>query len=164
MVFLNGPTITSISGRAGYGTSANPTRYPIVTLILDTQTFTKDGSFVIGNTSGARLGNPNLKPERIDELEFGLEGRFLNSRLSVDLSLYRKITKDLIVLRPLDPSTGYTNTQTNVGKIKNDGVELDLVMNWLDSANWSWNTNVNWSTNDAIVQDLGQDGYLLWIF
>ena len=152
--------ISFIKVRAGYGTSANfPDRYPIAaTLDLDTQSFIKNGTTIIKNTSGTRLGNPNLKPERIDEIEFGLEGSFFKSKLSVDLSLYNKITKDLIIDRPLDPSTGYTTTQTNIGKIENKGIELDLSMDWFNNTDGvSWNTNLNWSSNEAIVIDLGQD-------
>ena len=152
--------------RAGYGTSANfPTGYPIAaTLNLDTQDFIdpRSSNVVITNTSGSVLGNPDLKPERIDEIEFGLEGRFLDSRLSLDLSIYNKITKDLIINRRLDPSTGFTSTQTNVGKISNKGVEIDLGMDWITSQDGlNWSTYVNWSTNDAIVDDLGQDTDLI---
>ena len=146
--------------RAGYGTSANfPFRYPIAsTLTLDTQSFNINGSNVIANTSGAILGNPDLKPERMDEIEFGLEGRFWQNRISLDLSIYNKVTKDLIIDRPLDPSTGYTETKTNIGKIENKGIELDLGMDWLgQDKNIKWNTNVNWTTNEAVVVDLGQD-------
>ena len=85
--------------RAGYGTSANfPFGYPIAaTLNIDTQSFIKNGGYVISNTSGSVLGNPNLKPERIDEIEFGIEGRFLENRLTLDLSIYNKKTNDLII-------------------------------------------------------------------
>jgi len=146
--------------RAGYGTSANfPFGYPIAaTLNLDTQSFIKNGNYVISNTSGSVLGNPNLKPERIDEIEFGVEGRFFNNRVSMDLSIYKKKTNDLIIDRPLDPSTGYTSTQTNIGLIENKGVELDLSMDWFQSMDgFNWTTSLNWSTNDAIVIDLGED-------
>jgi len=146
--------------RAGYGTSANfPTRYPIAaTLNLDTQSFINGSNTIIKNTSGTRLGNPNLRPERIDEIELGIEGRFWDNRISLDLSVYNKITRDLIIDRPLDPATGYTTTQTNIGKIENKGIELDLGFNWLSQSDGvQWNTDVNWSTNDAIVIDLGQD-------
>ena len=44
----------------------------------------------------------------------------------MDLSIYNRSTLDLIVTQPLDPSTGYTNTATNIGKIENSGIELDL--------------------------------------
>ena len=140
--------------RAGYGTSANfPFEYPIAaTLNIDTQSFIRNGGYIISNTSGSVLGNPNLKPERIDEIEFGVEGRFFNNRLRMDLSIYNKKTNDLIISRPLDPSTGYTSTQTNIGLIENKGVELDLSMDWIQSDDGiNLSTSLNWSTNDAIV-------------
>ena len=120
--------VSLLKVRAGYGTSANfPLGYPVAaTLNLDTQSFKNGGNFVISNSSGSVLGNPNLKPERIDEIEAGIEGRFFRSRMSLDFSIYSKKTNDLIIDRPLDPSTGYTTTQTNIGLIENRGVELDL--------------------------------------
>ena len=146
--------------RAGYGTSANfPLGYPVAaTLSLDTQDFISGGNTIITNTSGSVLGNPNLKPELIGELEFGVEGRFFDNRLSMDLSIYNKTTTDLIIDRQLDPSTGYTSTQTNVGKIENKGVELDLGFDWITSQDGlNWSTFVNWSANEATVIDLGAD-------
>ncbi|WP_457616705.1 SusC/RagA family TonB-linked outer membrane protein [Lutibacter sp.] len=148
--------------RASYGTSANfPTGYPISsTLSLNTQYFQDQGGVdVVVNSTGSLLGNPNLKPERLDEIEFGIESRLFNNRLSLDLSVYKRITKDLIVDRPLDPSTGFTLTQTNIGEIQNDGVEIDLNYDIFKSEDngFNWNTGVNWSTSEAIVTDLGND-------
>jgi len=149
--------------RAGYGTSANfPLGYPVSsTLILDTQDFQDEtGTDVVTNTTGRVLGNTNLKPERIDELEFGIETRMFNNRLTLDASIYSRKTKDLIVSRPLDPSTGFTSTRTNVGEVQNDGVEVDLGYDWFKSDTrdgFSWNTTLNFSTNKAVVTDLGLD-------
>jgi TonB-linked SusC/RagA family outer membrane protein len=158
---LKSDMVNYLKLRAGYGTSANfPDGYPIASVLtLNTQSFQdQGGNMIISNTSGSQLGNPNLKPELIGELEFGVEGRFFNNKLSADISIYNKITKDLIISRPLDPSTGYTNTQTNIGEIENKGIEIDLGMDWFSNPNGlTWNTFVNWSTNDAIVNDLGQD-------
>ncbi|MDG1760153.1 MAG: SusC/RagA family TonB-linked outer membrane protein [Flavobacteriaceae bacterium] len=158
---LKSDMVNYLKLRAGYGTSANfPSGYPIASVLsLNTQSFQdQGGNMVISNTSGSQLGNPNLKPELIGELEFGVEGRFFNNKLSADISIYNKITKDLIISRPLDPSTGYTSTQTNIGEIENKGIEIDLGMDWFSNPNGlTWNTFVNWSTNDAIVTDLGQD-------
>ena len=149
--------------RAGYGTSANfPTGYPVAsTLSLDTQDF-QDGSGVdvVTNTTGSQLGNTDLKPERIDELEFGVETRLIDNRLTIDASVYNRITKDLIVSRPLDPSTGYTSTQTNVGEIQNKGVEVDLsydIFRSNDKGGLNWNTSINWAKSEAKVTDLGLD-------
>ena len=148
--------------RAGYGTSANfPGGYPIAsTLNLNTQSF-QDGSGtdVVSNSSGSTLGNPNLKPERIDELELGIEARMFKSRLNIEASIYRRTTNDLIVSRPLDPSTGFTSTNTNIGEINNDGVEIDIDYDIFksDGNGFNWNASINWATNEAIVKDLGLD-------
>ena len=79
---LKGDIVSLLKVRAGYGTSANfPTGYPVAaTLNLDTQSFKSGGNFVISNSSGSVLGNPNLKPERIDEIEAGIEGRFFQKQ------------------------------------------------------------------------------------
>jgi TonB-linked SusC/RagA family outer membrane protein len=155
--------ITYMKLRAGYGTSANfPTGYPVAsTLVLDTQSFQDgDGADVVTNVSANLLGNPNLQPELLEELEFGIETRLFSSRISLDASYYTRTTKDLIINRPLDPSTGYTSTQTNVGEIISDGFEVDLTADIFAAKNqgdFSWAINANWFTNESEVTDLGLD-------
>ena len=148
--------------RAGYGTSANfPTGYPVAaTLNLNTQDFQTGGTDVVTNSSNRELGNPNLKPELLQELEFGIEARAWDSRITLDASYYTRKTEDLIVSRPLDPSTGFATTQTNIGEIQSEGVEIDLGVDLFRSqeqGGFNWNVNANWTTNESIVEDLGQD-------
>ncbi|MBT8295431.1 MAG: TonB-dependent receptor, partial [Gramella sp.] len=155
--------VTYMKLRAGYGTSANfPTGYPVAsTLVLNTQSFQDDaGQDVVTNVSANLLGNPNLKPELLEELEFGVETRLFSSRISLDASYYTRTTKDLIINRPLDPSTGYTSTQTNVGEIKSDGFEVDLTADIFaakEQGDFGWAINANWFTNESEVTDLGLD-------
>lgn len=150
--------------RVGYGTSANfdaGTAYPVVgTLVLDTQDNQDGGGVnIVSNTTGLRLANPDLKPERLNEIELGIESRFLDNMVSLDLSVYKRITEDLIIDRPLDPATGNTLVATNIGKIESDGLELDLGVNWFRNADdgFNWNTNVNFTAYETTVEDLGLD-------
>ena len=149
--------------RGGYGTSANfPTGYPVAArLNLDVQAFQDDsGTDVVTNVSANQLGNPNLKPELLAEIEVGIESRFWQNRISLDASYFTRTTEDLIINRPLDPSTGYTSTQTNVGEIKSDGLEIDLgidIFRAQDEGDLNWNINTNWFTNESEVTDLGLD-------
>ena len=147
--------------RFGYGTSANfgDLGYPIAnTLFLDTKdSQTGSGSNIVSNTTGQTLGNPNLKPELLTEYEAGVEGRFWDNRVSLDLSLYKRITKDLIINRPLDPATGYVSTRTNVGEIQNKGLELDLGVDIVKNDEVNWNVDVNFNTYKSEVTDLGLD-------
>ncbi|MCH1444423.1 MAG: SusC/RagA family TonB-linked outer membrane protein [Flavobacteriaceae bacterium] len=145
--------------RASYGTSATyPTGYPIAsTLSLDTKSFQVAGTDVISNTTGSQLGNTALKPELLAELEFGLEANILDNRLSAEVSYFQRNTTDLIISQPLDPSTGYTSTSTNIGKIEATGWEVDLNADWIRGDKFNWSTSLNYTTNQAIVVDLGQD-------
>jgi TonB-linked SusC/RagA family outer membrane protein len=145
--------------RASYGTSATyPGGYPIAsTLSLNTKDFKVDGVEVITNTTGSQLGNTGLKPELLAELEFGLEANLFDNRLSAEISYFNRNTTDLIITQPLDPSTGYTSTRTNIGEISATGWEVDLNLDWIRGDKFNWNTSVNYTTNQAIVEDLGQN-------
>ena len=145
--------------RASYGTSATyPTGYPISSVLnLNTKDYKIDGVDVITNTSGSSLGNLGLKPELLAELEFGLEANLFDNRLSAEISYFDRTTTDLIITQPLDPSTGYTSTSTNIGQIGSSGWEIDLNADWIRGDKFNWNTSVNYTTNQAIVEDLGQN-------
>ena len=145
--------------RASYGTSATyPGGYPIASVLsLNTKDFRIDGTDVITNTTGSQLGNTGLKPELLAELEFGLEANLFDNRVSAEISRFTRNTNDLIISQPLDPSTGYTSTSTNIGEIEATGWEIDLSLDWLRGENFNWNTSVNYTTSQSIVQDLGQD-------
>ncbi len=147
--------------RGGYGTSANfPTGFPTVsTLNIATQFFEDQGVTTVTNSVGNRLGNPDLLPELLTEIEIGLEAKFLKNRVTLEASYFTRTTTDLIVDRPLDPTTGFTLQQTNVGEIKGDGLEIDLgidlIKNEEDGVNW--NLAGNFTKSQAKVTDLGQD-------
>ncbi|NAY93110.1 SusC/RagA family TonB-linked outer membrane protein [Muricauda sp. JGD-17] len=157
--------------RAGYGTSAgfpdaNSDNYPVANrLVLDTQDFQDDtGTNIVTNTTSLTLGNPNLKPERVDEIEAGIESRWYSGKVTLDVSVYKRITSDLIVSQPLDPSSGFFQTNTNVGEIKGEGIEIDLGLNLFRGnaeGDFDWKTNFNFTANESEVTDLGQDTDLI---
>ena len=63
----------------------------------------------------------------------------------------------MIVTEPLAPSTGFTFTQSNIGEIKNEGVEAVLGVDIFQSENFSWNSSVNFFTNNETVTEQDQD-------
>lgn len=146
--------------RGGYGESAGfATGFPVsVDLSIDTRDFINgDGQTVVSNTVSNRVANPNILPERYSEIEVGLESRLFNNLINLDVSLYKRITNDLIVDRPLDPSTGGTVIATNVGKIEGKGIEVDLGIFPIRNGDFQWTINSNFNANNSIVKDLGQD-------
>ena len=166
----NNDYVNYLKIRGGYGTSANfPTGFPVSSrLELDTRRFLDDsGGAIVSNTTSPFVENPNLKPERLDEIEFGIESRFLKNRVSLDASYYTRITKDLIVDQDLDASTGFLTTQTNVGEIESNGFEIDLGVTIFRPANdgdLSWDINTNWTTNEVTVNDLGSNDTQILVY
>ncbi len=169
-VSLQGSSVINyLKLRAGVGTSAGyPDPYATrSTLGLETRSFVTNGGTVINrNFVNNVLGNPNLDAELHTELEFGLEGRFLNNRIEVDLSLYEKQSRDLIIPLDLDPATGFTSTTINAAELNNKGIELSLRGTPIMAKNFDLNLGVNFTRNvsevTAIADGINQvviDGY-----
>jgi outer membrane receptor protein involved in Fe transport len=109
---------------------------------------------VNSNSIPGLLPNPDLKPELIKELEFGLEGKFIKNRLNVDLTYYNRKASNQILFRPIDPSSGGINIQTNGGDVVNKGIELGLGTNIIRGKNFTWGIDVNFTRNRSEVTDL----------
>ena len=97
---------------------------------------------LIGGSLGGQVGtrgvDPNLEPETAQELEFGIDAGFFNSRLTLEATYYIKNVKDLILdLTPAE-STGILAIATNAADLENKGVELGLGINPVRTANFNW--------------------------
>ena len=102
------------------------------------------------------LGNPDLKPERSAENETGFEANMFNSRLSLDVTYYSKVTKDALIAAVLPPSYGSVTTQLrNLGSVKNSGWELGVTAQLVNRSAFTWDVNVSASGNANVVQSLG---------
>ncbi|PZX60106.1 TonB-linked SusC/RagA family outer membrane protein [Algoriphagus ratkowskyi] len=154
----NSSTLNNLKLRMGYGTSAGfPSPYRTRnTLDQSARAFVRDGSVTQTHSVSNTLGNPNLKPELIEELEFGVEGSMFNNKLTFDLSLYEKNTNDLITDAPIDPSTGFTRTLINIGKIRTRGVEFQATVTPVATASgFVWNSTINWGLYRSETIELG---------
>lgn len=143
--------------RIGYSTSAGfPDAYSTRSVLnIATRSFVdRNGVAVNTNSIGNRLPNPDLKPELQQEIEAGIEGKFLKNRLSLDLTLYQRTAKDQILNRDLDPSTGYTSQQINAGKVTNKGIEFALGYTVIQNRNWKWQVDGLYTVNKSKVSDI----------
>jgi outer membrane receptor protein involved in Fe transport len=77
----------------------------------------------LGSISSSTSPNPNLRPLKVKEAEFGVELKTLNSRVNLDLSVYSKNTVDEILNVSVSLASGYSQTKVNVGKLRNQGIE-----------------------------------------
>jgi TonB-linked SusC/RagA family outer membrane protein len=131
------------------------------------------------------LANPNLKWETSEQLDFGLDARFLRDRLTIGVDWYRKYTNDLLLQVENLPEIGVANSWVNAGKVLNTGLEFEV--NWKDRiGDFSYGVNANLSTlknqvlevhslvdrlNTDVVSGLNEllvssfeSGYPIWYF
>jgi len=98
----------------------------------------------------------NLKPERQKSWEVGLETSMFKRRVTLDLSLYKTNTSDLLFSVPQSPSTAYSFSLINAGETENKGIEVSLGIVPLKSTDFQWDINLNWARNRNIVKSLNQ--------
>ncbi len=146
--------------RAGFSTSAHfPTPYQTrASLNVTTNAFIDQAGNVVNIGSiPNQVPNPFLKPELLKETEAGIEGKFFNSRISLDLTGYFRTATNQILNRQLDASTGYTSTAINAGAVDNKGVEVNLGYTVVRSKNWRWELNGILTVNRSKVHDMPAD-------
>ena len=98
-----------------------------------------------------QLGNPALKWETTQELDLGADIAVLDGRASLIVDWYNRNTDDLLVRRPIPATSGYTSIWSNIGSIRNRGVDLGLHTVNLDGGprglGWTSDLNVTWNKN-----------------
>jgi TonB-linked SusC/RagA family outer membrane protein len=158
--FFKNSKVNFLKFRVSYGSSAGFPRPYKTRLGLDVGSkvfLTADGTPINTISQSRELGNLNLKPELVKEIEIGIEGKFFSNRVGLDLSLYKKTSTDLIIDRDLDPSSGYDVTASNLAQISNRGIELGLNFAVLKPKDRgvAWNISAQFSKNINKVDDLG---------
>lgn len=142
--------------RIGYGTSANfPDPYNTRPILNTNSVFQVDRLGTVSSQSLNRvLANPNLKPERQTELEFGIEMQALDNRAKLDFSVYNRSAKDQILEQLLDPAGGFRETLINAGEITNKGFETGITITPIRSNAVTWNLRLNYTKNVSKVESL----------
>jgi len=93
------------------------------------------------------LGSPDLKWEGTAMTDIGLDLGFFKERIALTLDYYLKNTNDLLLNSLLPYTTGYPSAYKNIGKTRNEGLEISLTTYNIKTKNFSWNTNFNVAFN-----------------
>lgn len=101
------------------------------------------------------LGNPDLKPERGEELEIGFDAGFWG-RVGLEFTYYNKQVKDAILQRSIAPSSGFSGSQfVNIGEIANSGMEVQLNVQAVSRPTVGWDMTFSFATAKDEIKDLG---------
>ena len=94
--------------------------------------------------------NPNLKWERTETANAGVDFSFVENRFRGSLDYYRKVGKDLFSYKTLDPTTGFTSMFMNVADMINHGVELAFTGDWIRErrrSDFGWSSTLTFAVN-----------------
>jgi hypothetical protein len=101
------------------------------------------------------VGNPDIGPEVTTEMEGGFDASWLDSRLTTNFTYYRQITDDALFRVAQIPSGGFTSSRiTNIGQIKNSGMEIQVNGTVFQSSDWGLDLGLNFSTNHSEIMEL----------
>jgi TonB-linked SusC/RagA family outer membrane protein len=107
--------------------------------------------------NSALVPNPNLQPLTSTTYEAGLEARFLNNRLGLDLTFYNRKTTNDIVTSNIATSSGYTTALLNVGELSNKGIELLINGTPIRDNNFTWDVSYNMAYNQSRIVKLADN-------
>lgn len=143
----------SASGVGSGGTSPYRTAY----------NYTTAGSLYAGGLQNPSvLANPDLRPLRTITYEAGLNMKMWRGRLDLDVAAYNGVTKDQILDRIIDRSSGYTRSIINAGRVSNRGLEVALSGTPVSSrSGFKWTTGVVYSANQNRVEELADSSVVL---
>lgn len=121
--------------------------------VLSNSNYSQDGKLSTGYVPGS-TANDDLGWQKTDSWNTGIDLGFFNNRISLAVDFYMKNIRDMLYQITLPADMGYTRGYTNVGNIRNMGIETELKTENL-TGKLRWTTNLQFSWNKNKVIDLG---------
>src|SRR5690606_28361474 len=115
------------------------------------------GDNVYASVSPAYIPDPNLHWEVVHGIDLGLDLRALNNRLSSEITLYDRTTKDILTLLTLPGTAGDYRYYTNLGNISNRGIEVAMSWNDRIGQDLTYSISPNFSYNKNNVESIGDN-------
>ncbi|SEM07671.1 TonB-linked outer membrane protein, SusC/RagA family [bacterium A37T11] len=105
-----------------------------------------------------KMGNPSLAWEKTSSYNLGVDFGVINNRITGSVDVYTSKTENVLVKRLLPSSSGYDTLWTNIGALKNKGIDLEIKSTNIKSSDFNWKSNFNFSlVRDKISKLYGGD-------
>jgi TonB-linked SusC/RagA family outer membrane protein len=115
------------------------------------------GSSVLYTTIPNSFGNDGIRPEQKHEFEIGMDTRLFNNKLGLDISYYNAQIRDQILPLTLPSTSGAGSVLTNIGTLRNKGVEVALNATIMQRGNFMWDATLNLARNVNTVEKLANN-------
>lgn len=153
--------VNNLKLRAGYGeTGIIPnSSYMSQTLLNYEGYFYNNGAWVQGLVPASNP-NPDLRWEKSQEINLGVDFSLLDHRISGSVDVYHKKTKDMLwdYNVPVPPYL-YGVITANVGKMENKGIEILLNTVPVRVKDFEWDSSMTFSHNENELTSLSNDLY-----
>ena len=133
--------------------------YPHLNLV-SAGSFVEDG-VVKAVYAPVNIGNPELRWERLIEINPGLDFGFFRGRISGSVDWYQRTSDQLLLNNPISVTTGFANYLDNIGEVKNEGWEFELRTKNIAAEKFSWNSTVIATINEnTLINFADSDGQI----
>lgn len=140
--------------RAAYGESGNLTGIPAYGRYNTYLASPFIGSAAFN--SNTIYTNPDVKPERQKELEFGTDLAFVDNRINLSVNYYSKRVNDLLIPRAIAPTRGFSTRLDNIGSLTNKGIEVILNVVPVKTKDFRWDMTAIFNRNRNEAVNIGQ--------
>jgi len=144
--------LDEVKVRAAWGQSGNRPNYGGRDVLI------ASGGIIGGQSSlvaATVLGNPKVKPEVMNELEFGIDGSAWNQRIGFEITKYERKIKDLLVNFPLPASSGLASQQVNAGQMSTNGFETGITIVPISRRDLEWTFKTTYQATRQTMDKLG---------
>lgn len=146
--------IDNLKLRASWGANGNRAvgRYEALARLGTTKYIY--GTTLATGVYSSTMANSDLRWERTQALNIGLDFGIFNNVLYGSMEYYDMTTKDLLLSRSLPRIIGYTSVAANLGELGNKGFELTLNSSNVQKENFQWNSSLVFSFNRNKIKHL----------
>jgi TonB-linked SusC/RagA family outer membrane protein len=153
--FLKGTaTINDLKLRLSYGSTGNDRINAYSTQANLGQTYYDFGGVLANGYAPNQLANRALTWETTHELNLGVDFSLFNNRVSGSVDVYTRTIQNILFSQQLPPETGFGSVSANVGKMKNQGIEVGLNTINIQAQKFTWRTNFNFETSNNKILSL----------
>ena len=143
--------LDEVKFRASFGQSGNRPNYGDRDVtIASGGVMSGQGSLVASTT----LGNPAIKPEVMNEQEYGVDAALFRGRVALEATHYERVIKDLLVNFPLAPSSGLTQQRINGGQMSTRGFEGGITLVPISNRDVEWTFRTTYQHNVQYIDKL----------
>ncbi|QDK82466.1 SusC/RagA family TonB-linked outer membrane protein [Spirosoma sp. KCTC 42546] len=127
--------LNSVYVTSGYGNNVASIAFPL----------SVNGASIPGFGISSRIGSNSLKPEFVTSYEAGINLGFFKNRLSIDATYFDSRSTQQIFNVAVSNSSGYDTRTTNVGELRNQGVEVVLNATPIRAGGFKWDATLNYT-------------------